>query len=143
MNLGLADRVALVCGASRGLGRALAEELAAEGAAVAVCARNAETLSAGADEIAERTGAEVLPVAADLALAGEPTRAVEACLERFGRVDVLVTNTGGPPAGSHETFGPADWERATALLLSSVVELTTAALPSMKGRGPATRTPSA
>lgn len=135
MNLGLDGRVALVCGASRGLGRAIADELAAEGASLALCARDAGRLEAAAAEIERAAGAEVLAVAADLAVAGEPARVVEACLERFGRLDVLVANTGGPPAGTHETLTPADWERATSLLLTSTVELARAALPGMKSRG--------
>jgi 3-oxoacyl-[acyl-carrier protein] reductase len=131
VNLGLDDKVALVCGASRGLGRAVAAELAAEGASVAVCSRGGDRLSAAAAEI----GPEVLAVPADLAVPGEPTRVVEAALERFGRLDVLVANTGGPPAGTHDTLSLEDWDRATALLLRSTVELASAALPSMKERG--------
>jgi 3-oxoacyl-[acyl-carrier protein] reductase len=131
VNLGLEDKVALICGASRGLGRAVAEELAAEGASVAVCSRDEERLAAAAAEI----GPGILAVAADLAVPGEPTRAVEAVLERFGRLDVLVANTGGPPAGTHDTLSLEDWDQATTLLLRSAVELTAAALPSMKERG--------
>jgi 3-oxoacyl-[acyl-carrier protein] reductase len=131
VNLGLDDKVALVCGASRGLGRAIAEELASEGASVAVCSRDAERLAATAAEI----GPDVLAVPADLAQPGEPTRVVRAAEERFGRVDILVTNTGGPPAGTHDTLTLEDWDRATALLLRSAVELVTAALPGMKERG--------
>jgi 3-oxoacyl-[acyl-carrier protein] reductase len=130
VNLGLDDKVALVCGASRGLGRAVAEELVAEGASVAICSRDAERLA----DAAVRLGPDVLPVAADLSVAGERARAVEATVERFGRLDVLVANTGGPPAGTHDTLSPEDWEHATALLLGSAVELTTAALPGMKER---------
>jgi 3-oxoacyl-[acyl-carrier protein] reductase len=135
MNLGLSDRVALVCGASRGLGRAVAAELAAEGASVVMCSRDAEALSSAASQIGQSTGVEVHAVAGDVAVSGEPARVVEVCLERFGRLDVLVTNSGGPPAGTHETLQAADWARATALLLGSVVELTSSALPSMKNRG--------
>jgi 3-oxoacyl-[acyl-carrier protein] reductase len=131
VNLGLDDKVALVCGASRGLGRAVAEELAAEGASLAVCSRD----SASLDAAAAKLGPEVLAVPADLAVQGEPTRVVEATLERFGRLDVLVANTGGPPAGTHDTLSLEDWDRAAALLLRSTVELATAALPSMKDRG--------
>ncbi len=131
MNLGLDDKVALVCGASRGLGRAIADELAAEGSSLALCSRDEERLRVAASEL----GPEVLAVPADLAVAGEPTRVVEATLERFGRLDVLVTNTGGPPAGTHDTLTLADWDAATALLLRSTVELATAALPGMKERG--------
>jgi 3-oxoacyl-[acyl-carrier protein] reductase len=135
VNLGLEDKVALVCGSSRGLGRAVADELAAEGCSLTLCARNADDLVVAAREIELAARAEVLTVAADLAVAGEPTRVVEACLERFGRLDVLVANTGGPPAGTHETLQPTDWKRATALLLGSTVELATSVLPAMKSRG--------
>jgi 3-oxoacyl-[acyl-carrier protein] reductase len=131
VNLGLDDKVALVCGASRGLGRAIAADLSEEGASLAVCSRDAERLRAAAGEL----GPDVLPIPADLAVAGEPTRVVEATLERFGRLDVLVTNTGGPPAGTHETLTLEDWDAATALLLRSTVELASAALPGMKERG--------
>jgi 3-oxoacyl-[acyl-carrier protein] reductase len=131
VNLGLECKVALVCGASRGLGRAIAAELAAEDATLAICSRDAGPLVASAAEL----GPDVLAVPADLSVAGEPTRVVEATLERFGRLDVLVANTGGPPAGSHDTLTLEDWDAATALLLRSTVELTAAALPGMKERG--------
>ena len=131
MNLGLEGKVALVCGASRGIGRAVASELAAEGASLVLCSRDAERLGAAAAAI----GPDVLAVPADLSVPGEPTRVAEAALERFGRVDVLVANTGGPPAGTHDTLTLEDWDRATALLLRSTVELSTAILPGMKERG--------
>ena len=131
MNLGLEGKVALVCGASRGLGRAIAAELAAEDATLAICSRDAGRLGEAAAEL----GPDVLAVPADLSVAGEPTRVVEATLERFGHLDVLVANTGGPPAGSHDTLTLEDWDAATALLLRSTVELTAAALPGMKERG--------
>ena len=129
MNLGLDGKVSLVCGASRGLGRAIAEELAAEGASVALCSRDTERLEAAAAEL------DALALPADLSVAGEPTRVVEATVERLGKLDVLVANTGGPPAGTHDTLTLEDWDRATALLLRSTVELATAALPGMKERG--------
>jgi 3-oxoacyl-[acyl-carrier protein] reductase len=131
VNLGLEGKVALVCGASRGLGRAVAGELAAEGATLAICSRDPERLEAAAAEL----GPGILAVPADLAVAGEPTRVVEETVARFGRLDVLVANSGGPPAGSHDTVTLADWDAATALLLRSTVEVTGAALPGMKERG--------
>ena len=131
MNLGLDGKVALVCGASRGIGRAIANELAVEGASLALCSRDGDRLSAAAVEI----GPEVLAIPADLAEPGEGTRVVRATEEGFGRVDILVANTGGPPAGTHDTLSLEDWDRATALLLRSTVELATAALPGMKERG--------
>jgi 3-oxoacyl-[acyl-carrier protein] reductase len=129
VNLGLDGKVSLVCGASRGLGRAIAEELAAEGASLALCSRDTERLEAAAAEL------DALALPADLSVAGEPTRVVEAAVERLGKLDVLVANTGGPPAGTHDTLTLEDWNRATALLLRSTVELATAALPGMKERG--------
>ena len=129
MNLGLDGRVALVGGASRGLGRAVAEELVAEGASVAICARESDALHATADAL----GALALP--ADLSVEGEPARVVTACVEHFGRLDILVANAGGPPAGGYESFDAADWRRATALVLSSTVELATAAVPHMRRGG--------
>jgi 3-oxoacyl-[acyl-carrier protein] reductase len=129
VNLGLDGKVSLVCGASRGIGRAIADELAAEGASLALCSRNAERLEAEAAEL------DALALPADLSVAGEPTRVVEATVERLGKLDVLVANTGGPPAGTHDTLTLEDWDRATALLLRSTVELATAALPGMKERG--------
>lgn len=132
MNLGLENKVALVCGASRGLGRAVAGELAAEGAKVAICARSASPLMTTAEAIAQESGTPVLPIEADLATAGESTRVVDACLEHFGRLDILVANTGGPLTGTSETLTPCDWDRATNLVLRSTVELAASALPMMK-----------
>ncbi|HZT61071.1 MAG TPA: SDR family oxidoreductase [Pyrinomonadaceae bacterium] len=134
MNLGLENKVALVAASSRGLGRAVAEELAAEGASLVLCARGEEQLSAACVHIRKSTGAAVVGVAADVSATGEAERVVRACVERFGRVDILVTNAGGPPAGRFETLSGDDWERATRLTLTSAVELTRAALPGMKER---------
>jgi 3-oxoacyl-[acyl-carrier protein] reductase len=129
LNLGLEGRVALVGGASRGLGRAIAEELAAEGASVAVSARPSESLGTTADAL----GALALP--ADLSVEGEPARVVDACAEHFGRLEIVVANAGGPPAGGVDTFGPDDWGRATALVLMSAVEIATASVPHMRRAG--------
>ena len=135
MNLGLEGKIALVGGSSRGLGRAVAEELAAEGASLVLCARSPEPLARAGSEIEQRFGVPVLAVPADLSVPGEPTRVAGEALARFGAIDVLVANTGGPPAGSFETLELADWDGAVALLIRSVVELTAAVLPSMKSRG--------
>jgi 3-oxoacyl-[acyl-carrier protein] reductase len=134
VDLGLRNRVALVAAASRGLGRAIAEELAAEGAAVVMCARDPDVLERACAEIAERTRADVHAVVADVATQeGTDTVAAEA-LSRFGRVDVLVTNAGGPPPGPFEAHGWDAWERAVQLTLRSAVELTRLVLPGMKER---------
>src|ERR1044071_4982101 len=98
MDLGLKDRVALIAAGSRGLGRAVAEELAAEGVSLVLCAREPRTLAETAAAIAESSGAHVLAVPADVTVVDDITRLVEAGNERFGRIDILVTNAGGPPA---------------------------------------------
>ncbi len=134
MDLGLKGKVAFIAGASKGLGRAVAEELAAEGASLIICARNPETLKTVGEKIAETSRVEVLPAAADVSIAEEVARAVQAGIEKFGRIDILVTNAGGPPAGQFENLSREMWETATRLTLNSVLELTRAVLPGMKER---------
>src|SRR5215831_6038780 len=134
MDLGFKSKIALVTAASRGLGRAVAEELATEGAALIVCARKQQTIERVAGEIAGISGAPVLGIAADVSDRADVDRLVQSAVERFGRVDILVTNSGGPPAGPFETFEPEDWEAATRLLLYSSVNLARAVLPGMKER---------
>jgi 3-oxoacyl-[acyl-carrier protein] reductase len=134
MELGLRGKVALVAAASRGLGRAVAEELAAEGASLVLCARGAQSLAEACDRIERTTGAPVLGVTGDVSSSPDVSRIVGAALERFGRVDILVTNAGGPPAGSFDSLSGQDWEAATRLTLTSVLELTRAVLPGMRQR---------
>lgn len=134
MDLGLKGKVALVAAASRGLGRAVAAELAAEGAALVLCSRNAETIRQTANEITGETGAEILAQACDVSKADEVARLVQSGIERFGRIDILVTNAGGPPAGPFESFGADAWETATRLTLFSAIELARQVLPGMKER---------
>lgn len=134
MDLGLAGRVAVVAAASKGLGRAIAFELANEGASVVMCARGADTLEAARADIAAATGAEVRAVVADLAVREQIDRVARAALDAHGRVDILVTNAGGPPAGVFEKHDWDTWERAVHLTLRSAVELTRALLPGMRER---------
>lgn len=134
MDFGLHNKVALVAASSRGLGRAIAEELATEGASLVLCARGAERLQETCDAIVARAGVPVLGIVADLATAGDAERVVKAGIERFGRIDILVTNVGGPPAGSFETLTPEMWQDATRRLLTSVLDLTREVLPGMKER---------
>ena len=135
MALGLKGKVALVAAASQGLGRAVAEELAAEGASLVLCARGNDELQATCAAIEKAHGVPVLGIAADVAEPADVARVVQAALARFGRVDVLVTNAGGPPAGTFDALSPEIWQAATHLLLTSVVELTRAVLPGMRERG--------
>jgi 3-oxoacyl-[acyl-carrier protein] reductase len=135
MDLGLANKVALVAAASRGLGRAVAQELAAEGARLIICSRRTETIERVANDIKGATGVEVIGVAADVSKSSDVARLVSTGVERFGRIDILVTNAGGPPAGQFESFTIDQWEEATRLLLHSAVELARHVLPGMKARG--------
>jgi 3-oxoacyl-[acyl-carrier protein] reductase len=135
MNLGLKGKVALVAAASRGLGRAVAEELAAEGAVLVLCSRKAETINQTANEIAQATGADVLALPADVSKADDVATLVRSGIQRFGRIDILVTNGGGPPAGQFESFSQEQWEAAARLTLFSAVELARNVLPGMKERG--------
>ena len=134
MDLGLKGKIALVAAASRGLGRAVAEELAAEGAALVLCSRNAETINKTAREIAEATGADVLALPCDVSKTDDVMGLVQSGIEKFGRIDILVTNAGGPPAGKFESFSQDQWEAATRLTLFSAIELTRQVLPGMKER---------
>ena len=134
MDLGLKNRVALVAASSQGLGRAVAEELAAEGASLVLCAREPKTLAEVAATIADGSGAHVLAVPADVTVADDIKRVVDAGLERFGRIDILVTNAGGPPAGTFEQITREQWENAMRLTLFSAIEFARQVLPGMKER---------
>ncbi len=132
MDLGLKDRVAIVAASSRGLGKACATELAREGAKIVVCARDAESLAAAAGEIREETGGEVLAIQIDLTEPAQIRHLVDETLRRFGRIDVLVTNNGGPPAGYFEDFEDEAWLTTHQLTLMSAVRLIRAVLPAMR-----------
>lgn len=133
MDLGIKGKVALVAAASQGLGRAVAEELAAEGASLVICARGEERLSETSNAI-RRLHVDVIGVVGDLSKLADVERIFSAGLERFGQIDILVTNTGGPPAGMFESLSRESWQDAVNGLLFSVVELTRLALPGMKER---------
>lgn len=135
MDLGLHDKIALVTAASKGLGKAVALRLAQEGAHVAICARNEEKLYKTAAEIKTATGVEVLPVPADVSDPAAADALVKATVERLGRIDVLITNAGGPPPGQFLDLTPADWETATRVTLMSAVRLCYAVVPLMKEQG--------
>ena len=135
MDLGIAGRVALVAASSRGLGRAVAEELASEGAHVAMCARGAETLARAAEAVDALGPGDVMAVPVDLSDPDGAAGLVREVLDRFGRVDILVNNAGGPPAGTFEEHDREAWRSALRLNLESALELTRNVLPSMVERG--------
>ena len=131
MDLGLKDVVALVTASSKGLGRATAVQLAREGAKVVISARGQEALYATRDEILA-LGGEVLAVPADVGAPETPQALVDAGLARFGQLDILVGNAGGPPPGGFLAFDESDWDAAIQLTLMSFVRLCYAAIPALK-----------
>lgn len=134
MDLGLRGKAALVVAASQGLGRAIAEELAAEGASVAICARDEARLREAARAIEAARGARVVPITADVSRLADVQALAQAALAALGRIDVVVTNSGGPPPGTFESTAPQAWQAAMNLLLAGPVELIRALLPGMKER---------
>jgi 3-oxoacyl-[acyl-carrier protein] reductase len=134
MELGLKGRVAAVAAASRGLGRASAHALAAEGASVALCGRDEARVQEAAQAIARDTGARTLAVVADVSVGAQCRAFVERAASEFGRLDILVTNTGGPAPGSFNDVDDADWTRAFDVTLANVVNLIRAAVPHMRAR---------
>lgn len=136
MDLGLGGKVAMVAAASKGMGRASARGLAREGARVSICARTEADLQQTADEIRRETGAEVLAMTVDVAKAEDVERWVAATVERFGGVDVLVTNCGGPPRGTWDDLqGDDAWVKAFELILLSTIRMIRAVVPAMRARG--------
>jgi 3-oxoacyl-[acyl-carrier protein] reductase len=135
MDLGLDGKCAIVCAASKGLGRATALSLAREGVRVAICARSEPGLAAAAAAIREATGGLVVPLVADVARAEDVDRLVEQAAKELGAIDILVTNTGGPRSAPFTALSDADWREAIESLLMSVVRLSRAVIPHMRRRG--------
>jgi 3-oxoacyl-[acyl-carrier protein] reductase len=133
MDLGIRGKVALVCGASRGIAYAAAEEYAREGCALVICSRDAASLDAAKQRL-EALGAPVVSIVADLATEAGIREVVNATMAAHGKVDILVCNTGGPPTGSAIGHDWEAWTKASELLLRSVVELTRAFVPGMRER---------
>lgn len=130
MDLGIRGKKALVCGASKGLGRACAMSLAREGVNVTIVARNRETLEQAATDIHAATGATVTPVAADITTAEGRTAALAACPEP----DILVTNAGGPPPGDFRNWTRDDWIKAIDWNMLTPIELIKATVDGMIAR---------
>jgi 3-oxoacyl-[acyl-carrier protein] reductase len=132
VDLGLTGKVAIVAASSKGLGKASAFALAKEGARVTVCARTEADLDATASEIRDETGADVLAVPADLTTAYGIGSVVDAAVERFGGVDILVDNSGGPPRGGFSELNDQDWQTAFELLTLNFVRFVREVLPYMR-----------
>ena len=132
MDLGLQGKVALVGAASKGLGKASALALAREGARVTICARTKADLHAAAQEIRDETGSEVLAVPADLTSAAAIKSVVAATAERFGGVDVLVNNSGGPALGRFADLTDDDWRQAFEVVTLNFVRFVREVVPYMR-----------
>jgi 3-oxoacyl-[acyl-carrier protein] reductase len=135
MDLGLKNKTAIVCGASRGLGRACAEVLAGEGVNLVICSRNFDKIFSTARSISETYGNDIVPIAADVSLPESPEKIVNEALKKFGGVDILINNAGGPAPGTFDDINDSEWEKAFTLTLMSAVRMTRAVLPSMIARG--------
>ncbi len=135
MDLGLKGKVALVAGASQGIGRAAASGFAREGAKVSICARGEAQLKEAAEMIRRESGGEVLALVADMTRSEDIQKFVAKTVEKFGRLDVVVTNAGGPPPGEFMKFTDEDWEKAFHLSFMSALRLTREAVPHMRKVG--------
>ena len=135
MDLGLTGKVAMVAGASRGLGFAVAQALAAEGARVSMASRDGDAVQAAGAKIRAATGAEILAVKADVRDAAAIRNWHDETVAALGPVDRLFTNSGGPPAGRFADFDDDAWRAAFELLVLSAVRLVRAVVPGMRGRG--------
>ncbi len=134
MDLGLKDKVAIVTAASKGLGKAAARVLSREGAHVVMCVRS-ELVETTAEQIRHETGGEVTALRVDVTIQEDVDRLVNTALDRYGQIDILIVNCGGPRPGGFLDLTPADWEAASNLTIMSAVRLCYAAVPHMVSAG--------
>ncbi len=134
MDLGIKGKVALVTAASRGLGFAVAERLSREGASVSICGRSRERIDSAAEAIIKKTGGEVTAFEADVTDHLAVKEMVQEIKKKFGSLNIVVCNAGGPPPGMHHDFSIEDYRAALELNLLSTINLCYEALPFMKER---------
>jgi 3-oxoacyl-[acyl-carrier protein] reductase len=132
MDLALKNKVALVAGASQGLGYAIALALAREGARVAICSRDVQRIEAAAKQIHAETGVTVLPIAADLTQHDDIARCVERVITEWNTIHITVTNAGGSPSRRFMEVTPEEWQQAINLTLMSVITLSKNVIPHMQ-----------
>ncbi|MCZ6680211.1 MAG: SDR family oxidoreductase [Candidatus Poribacteria bacterium] len=132
MDLGLQGKIAIVCAASKGLGRACATALAHEGANVVICARNEQALNDTAQAIRAETGVRVLPMVCDLTSGADIEQLVTRTVEEFGTVDILITNVGHPQMGAFFDLSEDDWQRGYDGILLPVIRLCGLVIPHMQ-----------
>ena len=135
MDLGLQGKVAIVTGGSQGIGRAAAQSLGREGASVVVCARREDVLRKAAEDVAESTGAEILPVSADVTRSSDVERLVNTTVDRFGRLDILVNNAGTSAASAFESVTDEAWRDDLDLKLFAAIRTIRAAVPHLRKAG--------
>ena len=135
MDLGIKDKVALVLASSKGLGKAVALELAKEGAKVIICGTDAEALAITEKEINAVAVNKVFAIVCDITDEAQRKNLVEKSVQSFGAIEILVTNTGGPAAGPFEQFNLDDWKYLYNLLFLSAVDIIQQVLPGMKQKG--------
>lgn len=131
MDMGLKGRTAVICGASKGLGKACAEAFAAEGVNLVICSRNFERIFATARYISETYGVDVVPIAADLNLPETSEKLAREAVGKFESIDILVNNNGGPPAGTFENIKDKEWAQTFEQTLMSAVRMSRAVIPHM------------
>lgn len=134
MDLGLKNKVVFVAASSQGLGKATAIEFAKEGAILAICGRNSASLEIASQEIKKAGNGQVIAVTGDLSLEKDRQKILHSIFKKYGPIDILVTNTGGPPPGKFETLSLDDWKDSYELLLASAISLIKGVLPEMKSR---------
>src|SRR5579859_4905486 len=135
MDLALKDKVAIVTGGSEGIGRATAQSLGREGARVVICARRADVLERAAQDLAEATGAEIVPVQADMRNPQDVERLIHLAAQRFGRLDILVNNAGTSAAGEFESITDDAWQADLDLKLFGAIRASRAAVPHLRQAG--------
>ena len=132
MDLGIKDKIALVTASSKGLGKAVALRLSQEGAKVMICSRNKENLRKTRDEIIAKTGGIVKAFITDVTDKEQVSAMINGIVEKFGTIDILVSNAGGPPVGMADDFSLDDYQNAIELNLLSTINLCYKVLPYMK-----------
>lgn len=135
MDLGLKDKVAIITGASKGIGKAIAFNFAKEKANITICSRNIKNLKQVSETIGENTNSKVLPVQTDLEKHEDIQKMVNKTLDKFGRIDVLVNNTGGPPPVKFIDTDEKQWLKAVDQLLMSIINCCYEVIPMMKKQG--------
>ena len=129
MDLGLKGKVALVSGASKGLGYGVARALAADGARVSICSRDQASVDAAVEKLRAETGADVIGFVADVAKAADVQAWIDGSVAQFGKVDALLVNAGGPPGGLFKDITDAQWQGAFDLTVMSAVRMIRTAIP--------------